>query len=245
MHRRDPPIPPLRAVGSREEARKGKRGSVLLSRLKTGGLRADIPRFGLSAMRSDAIQDATRFGRRAIRASILTTARDASDPRQRLNAGADAPSHGSVDTTVERSEDSALMMTSDNICTGYKVSGGPENNCGIVKIYGPQPRRLREGCKKLSGMDTPEKLPLPDLYLIDARKLLAEVDRVGGLALAIPPSAASHSAVQSVVDALWHLRRDMEDILQLQASIHNSFAEKALQLSDAAQPPRVGLRVVS
>jgi hypothetical protein len=94
-------------------------------------------------------------------------------------------------------------------------------------------------------MDTPEKLPLPDLYLIDARKLLAEVDRVRSLALAIPPSAESHSAVQSVIDALWHLRRDMEDILQVQASIHNSFTEKALQLAADGEPPSVGLRVVS
>ncbi len=136
-------------------------------------------------------------------------------------------------------------MTSTNICTRYKVSGDPENNCDVRKISGLSPRRHRAGYRKLSGMDTPEKLALPDLYLIDAHKLLAEVDRVRTLALAIPPSAESHSAVQSVTDALWHLRRDMEDILKVQASIHNSFTEKALQLAADSQPPSVGLRVVT
>jgi hypothetical protein len=91
----------------------------------------------------------------------------------------------------------------------------------------------------------PERLPLPDLYLIDSRKLLTEVGRVRSLALAIPPSAESHSAVQSVTDALWHLQRDMEDILSVKASIHNAFAEKALQLAADSQPPNAGLRVVS
>ncbi len=135
-------------------------------------------------------------------------------------------------------------MTSDNICTGYKLHSDGENSCGTLKISGPQPRRLRGVYKKLSGMDAPEKLPLPDLYLIDAQKLLMEVDRVRTLALAIPPSAESHSAVQTVVDALWHLRRDMEDILRLQAAIHSSFAQRAEALQEAGKPPRVGLRVV-
>jgi hypothetical protein len=90
----------------------------------------------------------------------------------------------------------------------------------------------------------PERLPLPDLYLIDSRKLLTEVGRVRSLALAIPPSAESHSAVQSVTDALWHLQRDMEDILSVQASIHDAFGEKARQLAADSQPPSVGLRVV-
>lgn len=89
-----------------------------------------------------------------------------------------------------------------------------------------------------------DKLPLPDLYLIDSRKLLAEVTRIRGLALAIPPSEIGHAAHQSVVDALWHLQRDMEDILKVQASIHSSFARKAEQLQEAAQPPRVGLKVI-
>ncbi len=88
------------------------------------------------------------------------------------------------------------------------------------------------------------KLKLPDLYLIDSRKLLAEVSRVHALALAIPPSVEGHSATQSVLDALWHLRRDMEDIISVQASIHRSFAQKAEALSESNRPPHVGLRVI-
>ena len=94
----------------------------------------------------------------------------------------------------------------------------------------------------MQGMD---KLPLPDLYLIDSRKLLTEVDRIRQLALAVPPSAEAHGAMQSVLDALWHLRRDMEDIIRVQGQIHSSFARKADDLAQDAQPVRVGLRVVS
>ncbi len=90
-----------------------------------------------------------------------------------------------------------------------------------------------------------DKLPLPDLYLIDSRKLLAEVDRIRGLTLAVPPGLETHAAMQSVIDALWHLRRDIEDILKVQAAIHSSFAQKADDLAEAAAPPRVGLRIVS
>jgi hypothetical protein len=90
-----------------------------------------------------------------------------------------------------------------------------------------------------------DKLPLPDLYLIDSRKLLAEVDRIRGLALAIPPSELAHGATQSLVDALWHLRRDMEDILNVQASIHSSFAQKGEELATPSPVPRIGLRVIS
>jgi len=90
-----------------------------------------------------------------------------------------------------------------------------------------------------------DKLPLPDLYLIDSRKLLTEVDRIRGLTLAVPPSAETHATMQSVLDALWHLRRDMEDIIRVEASIHSSFAAKADALRAASEPPRVGLRVVS
>jgi hypothetical protein len=90
-----------------------------------------------------------------------------------------------------------------------------------------------------------DKLPLPDLYLIDSRKLLSEVGRIRGLALAIPPTEIAHAAMQSLVDALWHLQRDMEDILRVQAAIHSSFAQKGEELATPSPVPRVGLRVLS
>lgn len=91
-------------------------------------------------------------------------------------------------------------------------------------------------------MDT---LPLPDLYLIDSRKLLKEVHRIRQLALAIPPSVEGHSAQQTVLDALWRLESDMGEILKVQAAIHASFADKARDLAQEAEPVRVGLRVIS
>ncbi|MDQ3119874.1 MAG: hypothetical protein M3Q89_09960, partial [Verrucomicrobiota bacterium] len=81
-----------------------------------------------------------------------------------------------------------------------------------------------------------DKLPLPDLYLIDSRKLLIEVDRIRQLTLAVPPSAETHAPMQSVVDALWHLRRDMQDIMRVQAEIHSAFAEKAEALAAVSAP---------
>ena len=90
-----------------------------------------------------------------------------------------------------------------------------------------------------------DKLPLPDLYLIDSHKLLKEVDRIRGLVLAVPPTLEAHAAMQSVIDALWHLRRDMEDIIKVQRDIHSAFAQKADALTEASQPVRVGLRIIS
>ena len=85
---------------------------------------------------------------------------------------------------------------------------------------------------------------LPDLYLIDSHKLLAEIDRIRGLTLAVPPREETHAPMTSVIDALWHLRRDMEDIMRVQAAIHGSFALKALDLEQANRPPKIGLREV-
>src|SRR4051812_1715612 len=116
-----------------------------------------------------------------------------------------------------------------------------KNSCRPNEISAPAPRRNRVRNGTISGMD---KLPLPDLYLIDSRKLLAEVDRIRSLALSIPLSERTHAATQSVVDALWHLRRDMEEILKVEAAIHSSFVQKAEALAEANQPPRIGLKVI-
>jgi hypothetical protein len=85
---------------------------------------------------------------------------------------------------------------------------------------------------------------LPDLYLIDSPKLLREVERIHLLAIAVPPTVETHAPLQSVLDALWHLRRDMEDILKVQRDIHSSFAQKAADLAEANQPAQIGLKVV-
>jgi hypothetical protein len=90
-----------------------------------------------------------------------------------------------------------------------------------------------------------DSLPLPDLYLIDSRKLLAEVTRIRQLALVIPCGEANHAATQSVVDALWRLERDMQDILRVQGQIHASFMRKASELATESAPLRVGLKLVS
>lgn len=94
-------------------------------------------------------------------------------------------------------------------------------------------------------MEKPEDLPLPDLYLIDSRKLMAEVDRIRQLTLQIPCSEKTHAATQSVVDALWRLQDNMREILRVQAEIHASWGRKADELNKENELPQIGLRVVS
>src|SRR5436189_3367418 len=85
------------------------------------------------------------------------------------------------------------------------------------------------------GMDAPEHLPLPDLYLIDSGRLIKELDRIRGLVLQIPFSETTHAQTQTVIDALWHLQRDLQEILHLQAATRNS-----REMEAAPIPPRSG-----
>ena len=90
-----------------------------------------------------------------------------------------------------------------------------------------------------------DDMPLPDLYLVDSRKLMREVNRIKCLVLAIPVKCDTHSATQTVVDALWRLERDMDEILKVEATIRRRWTERADDLAEASQPPRVGLKVIS
>jgi hypothetical protein len=94
-------------------------------------------------------------------------------------------------------------------------------------------------------MNAPDSLPLPDLYLIDSQKLMKEVSRIRRLVLQIPVNIESHSATQTVVDALWRMESDMIEILKVQAAIHASWGRKADDLNKASELPQMGLRVVS
>ncbi len=105
-------------------------------------------------------------------------------------------------------------------------------------------RQNARKCSTLSLVNAPDDLPLPDLYLIDSRSLLAEVTRIRGLVLQVPFNETSHAATQTVVDALWRLEKDMKDILKVQAQIQNAFADKARAL-DAATADRSVFQIVS
>jgi hypothetical protein len=119
--------------------------------------------------------------------------------------------------------------------------------CAPAKKSAPIARRTRCAYGILGAVDTkdaPDQLPLPDLYLIDSESLLRELDRIRGLVLQIPYTEASHGATQSVVNAVWHLQRDVQEILKLRATMHSRWTQKAESLSQESQPPRVGLKVV-
>ena len=94
-------------------------------------------------------------------------------------------------------------------------------------------------------MDAPEQLPLPDLYLIDSGRLIKEVDRIRGLVLQVPFSETTHAQTQTVIDALWHLQRDLQEILRLQATMQREFGQKAEALERSSQPTIVTLRALS
>ena len=117
-------------------------------------------------------------------------------------------------------------------------------------LHPPEKRPLpdetaRQGKCHALGMDAPEQLPLPDLYLIDSGWLIKEIDRIRGLVLQVPFSETTHAQTQTVIDALWHLQRDLQEILRLQATMQRAFAKKADALAETTQPPRVGLRLLS
>ncbi len=111
-----------------------------------------------------------------------------------------------------------------------------------------KPSTLRRNpgvCRTLSPVNTPDDLPLPDLYLIDSRSLLTEVSRIRGLVLLVPFTETSHAATQTVVDALWRLEKNIQKILKMQAQIQSAFVQKAEALAIASQSPRVGFKIIS
>ncbi len=118
------------------------------------------------------------------------------------------------------------------------ISGSPKKRPSKL-------RRKPAFCRTLSPVNAPDNLPLPDLYLIDSRSLLAEVTRIRHLTLSVPISAENMAATQSVIDALWRLERDMQEILKVQAQIQSAFVQKADALAKTNEPVHMGLRVIS
>jgi len=101
----------------------------------------------------------------------------------------------------------------------------------------------------LSMESRPDNLPLPDLYLIDSHKLLKEVSRIRHLMLCVPVTEASHSAAQTVIDALWRMESNMIEILKVHAAMQTAFREGKKEVlgkdKTETETPRVGLRVIS
>src|SRR5213075_2861172 len=82
-------------------------------------------------------------------------------------------------------------------------------------------------------------------YLIDSGRLIKELDRIRGLVLQVPFSETTHAQTQTVIDALWHLQRDVQEILRLQATMQRSFGQKAEALHRARQTPSVTIGALS
>src|ERR1700693_1871709 len=70
---------------------------------------------------------------------------------------------------------------------------------------------------------------LPDPWLFDSERLLNELDRIRELGCHIPvtgDSQALHFGTQSAIDALWHLREQIRNLLALHIDGQRAFAKK-------------------
>jgi len=135
-----------------------------------------------------------------------------------------------------------MTITSDNIWRDRNPCPNKEKS---LRAETKRPNKLHNR----SMESRPDSLPLPDLYLIDSHKLLKEVSRIRQLMLRVPVTEASHSATQTVIDALWRMESDMIEILKVHAAMQTAFREGkkdvlAKEESETATP-RVGLRVIS
>ncbi len=71
----------------------------------------------------------------------------------------------------------------------------------------------------------PESLPEP--WLVGSAEILSELERIRGLALAVPLTLESNGAVNSVVDALWRFEQELRYVLRLQAQAQSAFAARS------------------
>ena len=84
----------------------------------------------------------------------------------------------------------------------------------------------------------PETLPQP--WLIGSAEILAELERIRGLALAVPLTLASNGAVNSVVDALWRFEEELRYVLRLHAQGQAAFQALGGTVPATGAVPRSG-----
>ena len=122
----------------------------------------------------------------------------------------------------------------------------PQQLCNTPNV--PRPKRRTQGAagalrgEGSQAVDTstlaavspqlPEHPPrpfdaLPQPWLIGTAEILAELERIRGLALAVPLTLASNGPVNSVVDALWRFEQELRYVLRLQAQAQSAFAHRS------------------
>jgi hypothetical protein len=82
---------------------------------------------------------------------------------------------------------------------------------------------------------------LPDPWLFDTTTLLTELARIRELALHIPPTRnEQHGAIQTVIDAIWHLEGNLRYLVQLHSAAQAAFRAKTThtQLPQRQTPTR-------
>jgi hypothetical protein len=63
--------------------------------------------------------------------------------------------------------------------------------------------------------------------LIGSAQILAELERIRGLAIAVPLTQESNGPVNTVIDALWRFEQELRYVLRLQAQGQAAFAERS------------------
>jgi hypothetical protein len=79
----------------------------------------------------------------------------------------------------------------------------------------------------MKTMIPPEKFPEP--WLFDTAALLAELDRVRGLVLAIPLHNDTYGPTNTAALALWELRDRLQFLVRLQAERQREWAKKQIK----------------
>lgn len=77
----------------------------------------------------------------------------------------------------------------------------------------------------MKTMIPPEKFPEP--WLFDTAALLAELDRVRGLVLAIPLHNDTYGPTNTAASALWELRDRLQFLVRLQAERQREWARQS------------------
>ena len=83
------------------------------------------------------------------------------------------------------------------------------------------------GCERTPAPEglTPDRLPDP--WLFDSERLLAEMTRIRELILLVPVTMESFAPINTVVDAAWRLEQQLRFLLHLHREGQRSFAQKS------------------
>jgi hypothetical protein len=82
----------------------------------------------------------------------------------------------------------------------------------------------------------PSEENLPDLWLLETKHLLLELDRVREAILRIPKNNKTRKPVKSAVDYMWDLRQRIFELATLKTQIQRSWSDRQKKSAPTKQP---------